>query len=77
MFLSVKANTIVNSSAILTKISKMNQGAALALYFSQALCLAKFLADFLSLIQDSHQLQAALASLHVLSSQGTNWQSGY
>lgn len=63
MFLSVKANTIVNSSAVLTKFSRMTQGAALGLRFSQALYLVKFLADFLFLIQDSHQLQAAVVSL--------------
>lgn len=70
MFLSVKANTIVNSSAVLTKFSRMAQEAALGLHFSQVLCLAKFLADFLSLMQDSHQLQAAVVSLHVLSPPG-------
>lgn len=77
MFLSVKANTIVNSSAVLIKFSRMTQGAALGLRFSQALYLVKFLADFLFLIQDSHQLQAAVVSLHVLSPQDTNWQSGH
>lgn len=55
----------------------MTQGAALGLRFSQALYLVKFLADFLFLIQDSHQLQAAVVSLHVLSPQDTNWQSGH